>query len=100
MAQLGTPYPFPPIDYSKPAKEFFAEQEEALNKIPKDRIIRFSVADGYAVYYVKSFSPLVLQHVDYGDGWQISDAHIRGLRKADVEQMLAREASIRKLFSK
>jgi hypothetical protein len=42
------------------------------------------VADGQAHYYVVSLSPLVLQHIDIGDGWQLPDAHLRGLRKSDI----------------
>lgn len=33
-------------------------------------ILRRSIADGYAVYYVLSLKPLVLCHVPFGDGYR------------------------------
>lgn len=71
-----------------------------LNKIPADKIIRFPRADGYALYFVKSVNPLVLQHIPYGDAWTIPDAHIRGLRSSEVQSMLDREKALRELFAK
>jgi hypothetical protein len=45
-------------------------------------LIRFEVADNYAYYLVTSEKPLKLQLVPYG--YEVPDAHIRGLRRADV----------------
>jgi hypothetical protein len=67
--------------------------------IPEDRIIRFGVADGHACYYVRSFRPLVLQHIPYMDAWQVPYAMIRGLRLADVEAQIERASRLDKLFS-
>ncbi len=74
--------------------------DELFNAIDQDRIVRFQIADGYAFYYVKSFSPLVLQLIPYGDSYQIPEAHMRGLRRADIEEMIEREKRLRELFSK
>lgn len=51
-------------------------------------MLQFPVADGFAAYRVMSEKPLRLEHVAVGDGYQISPAHIRGLRKADVVEKL------------
>jgi hypothetical protein len=100
MAKLGRPYPFPEYDSRKDFRLYMKEQDEALSKIPEDKIIDFPVADGKALYFVKSFEPLVLQHIDYLDGYAIPDAHIRGLRRNDVEELLRRGAVLRELFSR
>lgn len=62
-------------------------------------IVRFPVADGYAMYQVTSEKPLTLQHIAYGDCWNITAAHMRGLRKADIQEMLQREKAIRQIFA-
>jgi hypothetical protein len=95
---LATPFPFPQI--GKDFDKGYKEQCEALDKIPAGRCIKFPVADGYANYYIYSFSPPVLQFIDFLDGYEIPDAHIRGLREADLREMVRRDESFRKLFSK
>lgn len=51
----------------------------------KNEMVSFGVGDGFAWYIVKSRKPLVLQHVDYCDGYQVAGAMIRGLRVADID---------------
>lgn len=101
MAKLGTPYPFPTLNLER--EDWGAtieEQEKAFAKIPSDKIISFSVADGHAHYFVQSLSPLVLRWINYLDGYQIPYAYIRGLRRADVEQMIHAKIAFEKLWSK
>ena len=43
----------------------------------KGKMVRFPVADGFAIYYILSLSPLVLIHDDSGDGYQ--NIHIKYL---------------------
>jgi hypothetical protein len=74
--------------------------DDMFSAIDQDRVVRFHIADGYACYYVKSFAPLVLQLIPYGDAYQIPAAHMRGLRRADIEDMIEREKRLRELFSK
>lgn len=83
-------------DAEKTKAHFKAEEDsfEALGQT-----IRFPMGDGYALYQVVTISPPVLRHVPFGDNWRISDAHIRGLRAKDIQQMLDREEMLRKLFS-
>lgn len=61
-------------------------------------IMQFPWADGYAVYRVTKERPLTLQHIDYGDAWQVPDAHLRGIRFEDVVQAQMRARARRKLF--
>lgn len=44
------------------------------------------VADGQAMYRVTSTAPLVLQHIPYGDAYQVPAPMIRGLRLADIQK--------------
>lgn len=62
-------------------------------------IIRFQIADGYAEYMVRSERPLEIVHLDDGDAWKISPAHIRGLRLGDVRDLVARDAALKELFA-
>jgi hypothetical protein len=55
-------------------------------------IVKFGVADGYAVYIVRSMKPLTLQHVNSGDGYSAHPALIRGLTVADVKRQIDFEA--------
>ena len=98
MAQLGKEYPFPERKEGEDWKEFYKAQDKAFEAIPKNKVISFSVADSYAYYYIKSFSPLVLQHINYCDGYYVPYAHIRGLRKQDVEQMIEWDKKRDELF--
>lgn len=83
MATLDPkPYPFPKFD-PKNWKASYAKQDKALAAIPESRIRRFGVGDGYAIYYVKSVKPFVLQHVPFGDSYTIHPALLRGLRASD-----------------
>jgi hypothetical protein len=80
-------------------RAYYARVEALLAAIPQDRIVKFSRGDGYALYYVKSFKPLVLQHIPHGDAWQIDPAYMRGLRESDVRQQIEREQRVRALFA-
>lgn len=89
MATLDPkPYVLPEIDYKKDFAEGSKDHEKAFEAIPKDRLIAIGVADGAAFYFVKSFKPLVLQHVPYSDAYRIPYSHIRGLRERDVRRLL------------
>lgn len=58
-------------------------------------ILRFPHADGYAMYLVEKTSPLTLQHIPYGDAWQIPAAHLKGLDMDDVKEQAARNKAMR-----
>jgi len=96
MAKLGNPYPFPIMKVY--TQEEFGEQDKALDNIPSDRIFDYPVADGKALYYVESFSPLVIRHIDDSDGWSLPDTHIRGLKKEDVIKRIEGRKLLNKFF--
>ena len=88
MAELQSePYPTPSLDeYDDYAEMYEAEMDlvDELREDDDETVIRFPVADNYAIYRVSSWEPLTLQHVPTGDAYQIPRAHLRGLREEDV----------------
>jgi len=50
------------------------------------RLVYFPWADGHAIYIVTKDKPLTLQHVPYGDAWEVPYTYIRGLRRSDIER--------------
>lgn len=96
------PLPYPG-DWSYKAGEDWTQYDkrtEALFAAIKEPIVRFQIADGYAQYAVLSLNPLQLQHIPYGDAYQIPYAHIRGLTTQDVMDMLERDKKMKELFAK
>lgn len=65
----------------------------------KGRLIRFSVADGFAVYRIEKLRPLTLAHVDWMDGYMVADYVIRGLSVADVKNLLDKQDRFASFFS-
>jgi hypothetical protein len=57
----------------------------------KGRMIGFPVADGAAYYLVLEEKPLTLEHIPYGDGYEIPKAHVRGLNLSDVRALVQAE---------
>lgn len=97
------------IDYSIPhhdgqyAKGILELQDmiASYNNVGKTvgEVIRFQVADGYAEYAVMKEKPLQLVYINSGVGYQIPDAHVRGLNLDDVKELVAHEKSMNELFS-
>ena len=110
MAQLSkSSYPWPEwIEGTSFDAHFKVERErlDALeaaataSKTLLHQLVRFPQADGYALYRVVKEQPLTLQHIPFGDAWQVPYAMIRGLRRVDVARMVENAKAIRKLFSK
>lgn len=77
---------------------------EKSNSLPEGEVvgafIRFQIADGYANYVVTKVKPLTLQYVRLGDGYQVAAAHIRGLRKSDILEMVRREKNLTSIFGR
>jgi hypothetical protein len=106
MAQLArAPLAPPEFDYRGEPDEWRKQEQTYIDRLARaardanprskspliGRTVRFSVADGYAVYVVWSVSPLVLVHVATGDGYAISAAHLRGLTLRDIKALVANE---------
>ena len=86
------------------------KQHESLNALIKASdnvpdgkltgiVVKFPIADGHAFYRVSREKPFTLQHIPFGDAYQIPMAHIRGLRKADIVEMRRRDLAVKKLFA-
>ena len=95
----------------KDPREWFAAQNKVWEELqarsdglPPGEVvgglIKFQVADGYAVYIVTKAAPLTLTHVPFGDAYQVHDALIRGLRRADVLASLERDRKLSAIFAK
>lgn len=52
-------------------------------------LLAFPVADGEAYYFVIQEKPLVLAHVDVGDGYCLEDWMLKGITRRDIEDRLA-----------
>lgn len=82
----------------------FYWMEDQIRNQPKEpgrikgRIISFPIADGYAHYRVEKLSPLTLRPFMVGDMWEIPDAHMRGLTKADVGRMIEWDDRLSEFF--
>lgn len=115
MARLATaPVPGPwsePRAAGEDFRAYFQRGSDALSALiaraaglPDGEIvggvIRFPVADGYAFYQVASAKPLTLAHIPLGDGHQIPDAHVRGLRAAEVRDLVERERALFSLLAR
>jgi len=100
MAKLH-PEPFipPRIDFRRPN---LREQLDASWKAVQaaGELITFPVADGQAVYLVRSVSPPILQWVDWLDGYRADPALIRGLRANDIQTHIARRKALASLFAR
>lgn len=100
MARLHpTSYQLPPIVHRDAQGNYIplrsSEHYKAFEKLCAEHdMVYFGVADGQACYIVKSQKPLVLQHVDFCDGYHAQPALIRGLRLADVERQVRQERMI------
>jgi hypothetical protein len=103
MAQLHPKtYELPQFESRRPDGSYMpfteSEHHKAFQQLCKEQdVVTFGVADGGACYIVKSRKPLVLQHIDYCDGYQIPYAMMRGLRLVDVEHRISDE---RRIFSR
>jgi len=68
------------------------------NKSLVGALVSFPIADGYATYRVAKDKPLTLEHVPYGDAYQVPYVMIRGLRRVDVIRQIAGQKKLQQLF--
>ena len=73
--------------------EDISARKDPTTTVLKDAVVRFQVADGYAVYVVTQDDPLTLQHVPFMDGYQADAATIRGVNRSTVRDQLRRAAA-------
>lgn len=62
-------------------------------------VLMFPIADGKAFYRVIKEKPLTLQHIPFGDAYEIPAAHIRGLTMVDIKREMKFQKGMKELFS-
>jgi len=116
MKTFSSPIPAPPFNVRATYAQARAEEADYIAAVATalrgmgwvgpltGEVVRFPIADGYALYMVAEPPPktrgaaMSLVHLPLGDAWAIPAAHARGLRKADIVKMVAQRRSIEKLF--
>lgn len=92
-----------------PASELYEEQHIEFDKLQQESdalpigelvgfIMSFPIADGYANYRVVSTKPFEIEHLGFGDCYQIPAAHIRGLCLEDAKLQQRQRKQICKMF--
>ena len=89
-------------DYERGLAKFKREarSDDEAEDSTVGEVVKFQVADGYAVYGVVSEEPLELCYIGQGDYYTIPDAHIRVLELADIKQLVGRERAINEMFAR
>lgn len=97
---------YDPKEYETKEVAFYASLKAELQSLGytgfnTGELVRFPIADGYAVYMVAEDNKGVLSliHSPLGDAYSISEAHARGLNKKDILQHIGQHKAMRKLFS-
>jgi len=84
--------------------ELFNALEEVSDNLPDGEVLGALFgsphADGKAWYVVVKTKPLTVANVPVWDAWQLPDAHIRGLNKADILADLRWNKHIKEAFAK
>lgn len=99
----SAPIPAPKMDYDNWARDerkYMTKLREWARMNSKDPnagdVIKFSVADGYAVYVVLSLKPVKLIHVNLGDGYSFQ--YVDRLTAKDLKARIAAEKALTRLF--
>jgi hypothetical protein len=94
---------FSDVEGYRKACDKFIEDLRAFLKKRKDgknvgEVIKFPVADGYAMYMVASMKPLELVHIPLWDAWDFQYAHL--LNAKEVQKKIDQEKALEELFNK
>lgn len=76
-----------PEEYQRVRKELKKAESEATEENLVGFITRFSIADGYAEYRVikdEGENDIILQHINTGDAWEVSDSLIKSVKRKDL----------------
>ena len=101
MARLGTPIKLPPVtDWEAHNLAMrILENESRHSPVLHGRIVKWSVADGYAYYRIEDDGDFTtLHHIDYCDGYAVHEYTIRGLRRGDLERMVEADRALERLM--
>jgi len=87
-------------EYHKKDDAYIAELKQFCLKQNKGKnvgeVIKFQVADGYALYMVASMRPLELIHVPLGDCYEFQYVHL--MTPNEVQKSIDRDKEMEKLF--
>lgn len=87
--------------YEKKQEEFISELKTLLQKRNTHKnvgeIIKFPVADGYAMYMVASMKPAELVHLPLMDAWEFQYVHL--LTAKEIQEKIDQEKAMEKLFA-
>lgn len=82
--------------------KWLADLQATSDALPDGEIVgallKWQRGDGYAFYLVINDNPLTVSRVKFGDNWSVEPALIRGLRRRDIEDMLAHAKRFAALF--
>lgn len=78
-------------------QECIKVEQADLTAIGWENIMSFPIADGKAMYKVVKEQPLTLQHIPFGDAYEVHPALIKGLDYRDLEAHREMEAMWRAL---
>ena len=73
-------------------------ENQSLRALPRDRVWKTPVADGFAYYYIRSEKPLVVLHIPYSDRWQAHPALLRGITLKEMRAQITTETRMEQLF--
>lgn len=109
MARYAGVHRLPPIDYRNVNKDSAHDKAfdallETSNTLPEGKVVgamlKFQVMDNFAWYLVTKERPFTVKLVDHWDGYEIRDAELRGLTKADALYQLEARRSFSAMISK
>jgi hypothetical protein len=78
--------------------DLYAKMPILRNKSMVGAILKFGVADGYAVYIVTNDEPLEVQHIPIGDAWHIDRCHMNGIDMEEVRRQVREHWGWQKLM--
>ena len=108
LDEYAYPVPWDEDDYSmeqmRQEQAWIEERLEINKNLPDGKIVGAMLGwgrgDGTAWYIVTKARPLTLSWVPACDKWQVEDALIRGLRKADILERIQQDKKLGELFGK
>lgn len=97
----------PAFDYKQPYEVHRQKEEKYIQSVcrwaktngsgpNRGEIIRFQVADGYALYVV--YAPSALLHLAVGDAWHFH--YVKSLSAKDIAEEVRRAKALDELFKK
>jgi len=82
-------------------KEFEAYAKSLRDNAPEGSIVgeilRYTVADSYAIYLITSEKPLTLTHIGLYDGYRVHPAQIKGMTLKSVRAEVELSRKFRKI---